>query len=159
MFTILYSILGVIPLNNAKQSNEYRQYNCAPDKCPASAAVDGNIRTESVSTNSNWEWWSIGFPQPVILYQIYVYTNLYAFSKGSFNRFKVEAGLTRDDDRWTVCKGEYEMEEPFQPHIVECDTSKIARYIRLSIGGDRPSLYLQEVKVIGTPYIGENFVL
>jgi hypothetical protein len=143
-------------LRNAKQSSEMKSYNCAPDKCPASAAIDGDMNTTAVTLGSwsggLWDWWSAELTQTATIDKIRIYTTKYAFNDGKFNRFSVETGMTREDDGWTVCKREYKMEGSYKPHVVKCDTPRIAKYIRLSIRGIQ-NLYLTEVKVIGTPYL------
>ena len=128
-------------------------YSCAPDKCPASAAIDGDMNTKSVTLEQQWVWWSAELTRTVIINEIHITTTKYAFESGKFNRFSVETGMTREDDGWTVCKGEYKMEGSYQPHVVECDTPTTAKYIRLSVRGGT-NLYLTEVEVIGTPSLG-----
>ena len=49
------------------------------------------------------------------------------------------------------------MEQPIWPHILQCNSTRTAKYIRLSVRGYKP-LYLKEVKVTGT-FEGERFLL
>ena len=83
--------------------------------------------------------------------RILVYANTWAASVGYYKRFKVETRLNTGES-WRVCKDEYSMKEPYNPHEVQCDEKTIAKYVRLSVRGWK-NLYLQEVQVIGTPLV------
>ena len=78
-----------------------------------------------------------------------VFASRWALNKGYYGRFKVDTRLTEKKD-WVMCKGPYSLNESHFPHIVQCNASiTLAKYIRLSVGGNKP-LYLYEVKVAGT---------
>ena len=145
---------GFIPLRDAKQSTTYALYSCTLNKCSASKAIDGDILTRS-STNrvNDREWWSAKLDQTSNISKILVYVNDYGFSQGRFNQFSVDTGMSREDTEWRVCKGEYRMEKPYKPHVIECDSTTIAEFIRLSVRGS--SVWLNEVKVTGTVSVGE----
>ena len=51
---------------------------------------------------------------------------------------------------WTVCKGEYSVEKPIDPHTLTCNQPSKAKYIRISIsnGGYGGLLCMIEVKVL-----------
>ena len=152
-------VTGFILLRDAKQSTEMTAYTCSPNKCPASNAIDGDILTDSVTNVVNdREWWSAKLDQTSVINKILVYASKYGFRNGKYNKFSVDTGMSRKgmDTEWRVCKGEYKMEEPHQPHVVECDSTTIAEFIRLSVRGS--NLYLNEVKVTGTVSIGELYL-
>ena len=148
-------LLDLIPLQDAKQSSEYKNEGCAPDKCSASAAIDDNLNTEAITLRDQWEWWSAQLSQRALIHKIYIYPHKNSLDRGYYNRFSVE---TNDNGGWTVCKREHKMEYPYNPHILECETLRIAKYIRLSVRGGG-ALQLLEVKVFGTPYQGKIFLL
>ena len=81
--------------------------------------------------------------------KILVLPNKWAVDTDSYGHFKVET-RTFNSEPWSVCKGEYSMQGPYNPHEVVCDISTIARYIRLSEASGH-GLYLTDVKVLGRP--------
>ena len=86
---------------------------------------------------------------------ILVYADEWPFTQGYYSRFKVETRM-RDDEEWTVCKGEHSMSRPIDPYVVVCDRPTTARYVRVSVAGSVP-LYMREVQVFRKPLAGKSF--
>ena len=98
------------------------------------------------------EWWAADLIKITLLDKIFLFLSDYALRTGFFNRFLVQTGLLRDGKSLSVCKGEYKIEGPANPHVIQCDISRTAKYIHLSVRGSKVAL--QEVKVTGTPVQG-----
>ena len=149
-------IPGFVPLKNAIQSSEFKLHNCRPNKCRASQAIDGLMNTTVVTKNEKWNWWSAELIRIAPIYKIYIYVYKYGFKYHAFDRFTVETALVKN--RWKNCKGEYKMKEPTWPHIVECDSSTWAKFIRVSVRTGK-LMYLTEVKVFEPPDPGDSLML
>ena len=80
--------------------------------------------------------------------KILVYISLYPARNIPSSMVKVETRLSKQD-AWKVCKGEYSINEPYDPHEIRCDEDTVAKYIRIYVRGN-VYLVLREVRVIGT---------
>lgn len=143
-----------IPLKDAKQNSTYLLNHCEGNKCTANKSLDGDLSTSSVTrSGGSSQWWSAVLVDVSRIERILVYVSSWAFNRRKFNRFKVET-KRNTDEKWTVCKDEYKMEAPYYPHIVQCSSPTIAKYIRLSVAGGG-TLYLREVKVWGVMIVSK----
>ena len=136
-------------MRHAQQSSTYGFYGCAGGKCTAEKALDDKLDTIAYTNNDSPPWWSVEFETTVKIENILVYADEYNFNQGYFTNFKVETGITKD--AWELCKGPYDVQRPINPHVITCDTTKIAKYIRVTRVLDTATyLMLAEVKVAGS---------
>ena len=143
----------MIPLTDAAQSHRYKGGCCSSNPCTAARAIDGDTTSNCnfAHTLIGGAWWSAEMTKVAKIEKILVYPNEQHFNAGNFRNFTVETRLNKQD-AWKVCKGEYSMKEPYNPHGVECDQDTVAKYIRLSC---KVSLILREVSVLGKPMEGK----
>ena len=149
--TIFIHLAGFVPLTDATQSSIEADNRCPSNACTADLVIDGNTvddwPTMGVTNRDEpRSWWSAKMTKEATIDRILVYAHIWAHGQGYYNKFKVETRMT-DTGPWTVCKGEYSMGDPIDPHYVICDQQTTAQYIKVSIGGNK-HLYLREVQVI-----------
>ena len=144
----LPNVLEFFSLYDPVQSSAELLHDCVGNKCTADKAIDDNLKSAAITTNSrDAEWWSATIPRVVRIGSIMVFASCWALGAGYYSNFTVETRLNENDE-WGVCKGPYSMTEPCFPHILQCNApTTLAKYIRLSTRGP---LYLFEVKVTGT---------
>ena len=76
-----------IELKNPSQSSTQTGYNCKPDKCPASAAIDGNPDTNSVTLKpGEIRWWQAELTKATEFDHIMIHTDEWAFGEEFFNK-------------------------------------------------------------------------
>ena len=148
----------MVPLVDAVQSSTVTTSGCAGNICTADKVADGNtgneISTMGVTHANSPSWWSARMTAVATIDKLLVYAGEWAFTQGYFNRFQVETRM-RDDEEWTVCKGEHSMSRPIDPYVVVCDKPTTAKYVRVSVAGSK-NLYLGEVQVFGKLPAGES---
>ena len=139
---------SLVPLRNAAQLGEFTDDICSPDKCSADKAIDGNILTESVTEASNNPWWSVEFTEHSVIDRVFLHIGTHAHSGKEFRRFKVETRM-KEDEKWSICKKEYSVEPPLDPHVVYCERPMEAKYMNLSNKNEKQiiRLHLLEVTV------------
>ena len=139
---------STVPLANARQSGTHIGADCTPEECAADKAVDENLLTESRTSESHNPWWSVELTEPSMIYRILVHISPHAHQEGEFKRFKVETRMRETDD-WSICKGEYSVAPPLDPHEVRCDDTTTAKYLKLSAENENEmtQLRLKEVAV------------
>ena len=151
----------MVPLVDAVQSSTVATSGCAGNICTADKVADGNTGNEISTMGVTWanspSWWSARMTAVATIDKLLVYAGEWAFTQGYFNRFQVETRM-RDDEEWTVCKGEHSMSRPIDPYVVVCDRPTTARNVRVSVAGS-VYLYLREVQVFGKPLAGKSFKL
>ena len=147
----------MIPLVDAEQSSTFTNGGCKGNICTADKVIDGNTGTDystmGVTHPDSPSWWSARMTAVATINKILVYAQEWPFTEGFYNRFKVETRM-REDEPWTVCKGEYSMSRPIDPHEVLCDQPTTAGYVRVSVAGNK-FLYLREVQVFGKSLVGK----
>ena len=140
-----YLYLEFFTLHDAEQSSTYNRYSCRNNKCIADKAIDNDITTKSLTKHGGM--WNAKISKVIKIDSILIFVTKYGFDQGYYSEFKVETRLDKND-KWVVCKGPYNMKEPIDPHVVQCDAPvTLAKYIRLSSG--KNSLRLYEVQVTG----------
>ena len=151
------SSLLEIPLTGATQSSRNYWGCCSTNPCTADRAIDGDTTSSCnfahTALASEGAWWSAEMTKVARIEQILAYVPSWEYKQGYYRHFKVETRLSKQD-AWKVCKGEYSMNEPYDPHEIQCDQDTVAKYIRLSVRGN-VHLVLNEVRVIGTPTASE----
>ena len=119
----------------------------------ASNAIDKDRKTYSLTATANDAWWTAELKEMAKIDQVLVYAKKSFFDR-LYKNFMVEVGLIKDV--WELCKGPYDMQTPIDPHVVTCNSPKIARYIRLSrVLSYRSYIVFLEVEVFGT-FVGES---
>ena len=77
----------MVQLQNPTQSSTNTKNDCAGNKCPASAAIDGDYDTQATtSDNKGDEWWQAEILKTARIDHIMIHTNYYAWVNGYFDR-------------------------------------------------------------------------
>ena len=76
----------MMQLQNPSQSSTQTGGICEGGKCPPSAAIDGDLNTQSVTYEGNDVWWSAEIILTTRIDHINIRTTDYAFGEGYFDR-------------------------------------------------------------------------
>ena len=78
----------MVQLQNPTQSTTVTTNNCAGNKCPASAAIDGDLTTVSVTGKwrVNGEWWQVEMMKTTLIDHIMIHPSGWAMSVGFYNK-------------------------------------------------------------------------
>ena len=79
----------MMQLQNASQSSTEWGYNCRGNKCPASAAIDGDYDTNSVTKPCNYDgcaWWQAAMTTTTRIDHIMLHIPYFAIGWGYFDR-------------------------------------------------------------------------
>ena len=68
-----------IKLHNAKQSSTYTWSKTNPTK-----AIDGNMNTNSVTTDENNDWWEAELTKPAYMSTVHLYLPQYPYNQGYY---------------------------------------------------------------------------
>ena len=79
-------IIEMVQLRNPTQSSTVTEHGCRGNKCPASAAIDGDYNTGSVTDPGSAEWWQVEMMKTVLIDHIMIHTSDYAMGQGYFDR-------------------------------------------------------------------------
>ena len=78
--------LQIVQLQNPTQSSTNTGSNCAGNKCPASAAIDGDLATMSVTRHGSAEWWQVEMMKTTLIDHIMIHPSGWAMSVGFYNK-------------------------------------------------------------------------
>ena len=76
----------MMQLQNALQSSTETRGVCVGGKCPPSAAIDGDLNTQSVTYEGNDVWWSAEMIKITRIDHINIRTTDYAMREGYLHR-------------------------------------------------------------------------
>ena len=73
-------------LKNAQQSTTETDYSCTGNKCPAGAAIDGDLATHAVTVYGSDQWWKCEIDKTIRIDYITLRLNGLAITDGQYNR-------------------------------------------------------------------------